>query len=92
MANLISLNVLQMPDGTTFSNQANPCPVHALAPVSFQDVAPKTLTATPDFTGAAAVQSQITVAYYVGNNVLTGTYMVSQTVDQIVTAANAALA
>lgn len=86
MAIAVSVNVLQTPDGTSFSGLANPCPVFLVGTGHIQQVAPASADQIAVTPGAASV---ITVNYYNGNNVLTGAYVVGQTVAALTTSINA---
>lgn len=86
MAQLFSVNVLQMPDQTDFAGQTNPCPAHAISPTKIQDVRAATTAEIAAYPGSA---SAIQVAYYNNSQVYTGNYLVGQTVAQVITAANA---
>jgi hypothetical protein len=86
MAKVISCKVLQMPDGTSFANLADPCPVHLIGTDYIQDV---TAASAGLQTESPATQSVITVNYYVENQVQTGQYWVGTTVSDLLTAINA---
>lgn len=86
MAIAVSVNVLQTPNGTSFSALANPCPVLLVGTKYIQQVE----SATAEQQAAQpGTQSIITVNYYNGNNVLTGAYWVGQTVTTLTTSINA---
>lgn len=86
MAIAVSVNVLQTPDGTSFSGLANPCPVLLVGTNRIQQVEPASAEQQAVLPG---VQSLITVNYYNGNNVLTGAYYVTQTVGTLTSSINA---
>ena len=86
MAVAVSVNVLQTPDGNSFSGLANPCPVLLVGTKYIQQVESATAEEQASQPGT---QSIITVNYYNGNNVLTGAYWVSQTVTTLATNINA---
>jgi hypothetical protein len=86
MAVAVSVNVLQTPDGTSFSGLANPCPVLLVGTKYIQQVESADAEQQASQPGT---QSIITVNYYNGNNVLTGAYWVSQTVGTLATDINA---
>jgi hypothetical protein len=86
MAVAVSVNVLQTPDGTTFSGLANPCPVFLVGTANIQEVVAASAGQQAILPG---VQSVITVKYQNGNNVLTGAYLVGQTVATLTTSINA---
>ena len=86
MAVAISVNVLQTPDGTTFSGLANPCPVFLVGTANIQEVVSASAGQQAILPG---VQSVITVKYNNGNDVLTGAYLVGQTVTTLATSVNA---
>ena len=86
MAVAVSVNVLQTPNGISFSALANPCPVLLVGTKYIQQVE----SATAEQQAAQpGTQSIITVNYYNGNNVLTGAYWVGQTVTTLTTSINA---
>lgn len=87
MAQAISVNVLQMPSGSSFSGTSNPCPVYLVATNGIQEV---TAASAAQIALQPATASIITVNYYSANNVQTGTYWVSQSVATLLTAINAA--
>ena len=86
MAIAVSVNVLQTPNGTSFSALANPCPVLLVGTKYIQQVESATVEQQAAQPGT---QSIITVNYYNGNNVLTGAYWVGQTVGTLTTSINA---
>ena len=86
MAVAVSVNVLQTPDGTSFSGLANPCPVLLVGTNRIQQVESASAAQQAVLPG---VQSIITVNYYNGNNVLTGGYYVTQTVGTLTSSINA---
>jgi hypothetical protein len=86
MAIAVSVNVLQTPNGTSFSALANPCPVLLVGTKYIQQVESATVEQQAAQPGT---QSIITVNYYNGNNVLTGAYWVGQTVTTLTTSINA---
>ena len=86
MAVAVSVNVLQTPDGTSFSGLANPCPVLLVGTGYIQQVESASAAQQAALQG---VQSIITVNYYNGNNILTGAYYVAQTVTTLATNINA---
>jgi hypothetical protein len=86
MAVAVSVNVLQTPDGTTFSGLANPCPVFLVGTANIQEVVSASAGQQAILPG---VQSVITVKYNNGNDVLTGAYLVGQTVATLTTSINA---
>jgi len=86
MAVAVSVNVLQTPDGKSFSGLANPCPVLLVGTKYIQQVESADAEQQASQPGT---QSIITVNYYNGNNVLTGAYWVSQTVGTLTTDINA---
>jgi len=86
MAIAVSVNVLQTPDGTSFSGLANPCPVFLVGTGNIQQVESASADQIAVLPGAASV---ITVKYNNGNNVLTGAYVVGQTVATLTTSINA---
>ena len=88
MANLFSIQVLQMPDQTDFAGQTNPCPAHGISPTKIQDVRPATAN---EISAYPAALTAIEVAYYNNSQVYTGNYLTGSTVAQVITAANAAL-
>lgn len=86
MAVAVSVNVLQTPDGTTFSGLANPCPVFLVGTANIQEVVSASAGQKLVLPG---VESVITVKYNNGNDVLTGAYLVGQTVTTLTTSINA---
>lgn len=86
MAVAISVNVLQTPDGTSFSGLANPSPVFLVGTANIQEVKAASAGQIAQLPGAA---SEITVKYQNGNNVLTGAYVVTQSVATLTTDINA---
>lgn len=85
MAVAISTKVLQLPNGTSFAGQADPCPVYLIGTDYIQEVTAASaaqIAATP---GAASV---ITVNYYASNQVQTGNYIVGTSVADLLTAIN----
>jgi hypothetical protein len=86
MAIAVSVNVLQTPDGTSFSGLANPCPVFLIGTNNILNVV---AASTGQQAVLPGVQSVITVKYNDGNNVLTGAYLVGQTVATLTTSINA---
>lgn len=80
MAVAISTKVLQLPNGTSFTGQADPCPVYLIGTDYIQEV-----TASTAVIGAV---SKISVNYYSNNQVQTGDYYVGTSVADLLTAIN----
>jgi hypothetical protein len=86
MAVAVSVNVLQTPDGTSFSGLANPSPTFLVGTNNIMQVVAASAGQIAVLPGAASV---ITVKYQNGNNVLTGAYVVTQDVAALTTSINA---
>jgi hypothetical protein len=86
MAIAVSVNALQLPDGTTFSGLANPSPTFLVGTNNILNVVAASAGQIAVLPGAASV---INVKYNDGNNVLTGAYVVTQSVATLTTSINA---
>ena len=86
MAVAISTKVLQLPNGTNFAGQANPCPVYLIGTDYIQEV---TAASASIQAISPATASVITVNYYAENQVQTGAYWVSDSVATLLTNINA---
>jgi hypothetical protein len=83
MAIVVSVTVLQKPDGTTFSGTL---PTILIGTANIQEV---TAASAGQIAALPTAASVITVKYNHGNNVLTGSYVVTQAVTALATSINA---
>lgn len=87
MAQVVSVNVLELPTQANFAGQTNPCPVLGVSVADIQQISPATAAQVAAYPPATA---SIDVHYFMGNQIFTGSYIVGNiTVANLITATNA---